>query len=147
MSAEPRSARLAAGPPTEFQRFVAATTGQMLAIYGTGLFANRQITFGPVNNAPAPANLVLSAADELQIRIWGQVNFSANLRISREGDIYLPKVGKVHVAGLSVAAAQEHLHQTIRRIYRNFELTVDLGEIHSIQVYIAGMARQPGDIR
>ena len=31
------------------------------------------------------------------------------------------------------------------RIYRNFELTVDLGEIHSIQVYIAGMARQPGE--
>ncbi len=145
MPAQPRSLRLPAEPPTEFQRFVAATTGQMLTIYGTGLFANQQVTFGPVNNAPAPADLILSAADELQIRIWGQVNFSANLRISRTGDIYLPKVGTVHVAGLTVAAAQDHLRQAINRIYRNFELTVDLGEIHSIQVYIAGMARQPGE--
>ena len=145
MSAQLRSFRLPAEPPTEFQRFVAASTGQMLTIFGTGLFANQLVTFGPVNNAPAPADLVLSAADELKIRIWGQVNFSANLRISREGDIYLPKVGAVHVAGLTVASAQEHLRQAIGRIYRNFELTVDMGEIHSIQVYIAGMARQPGE--
>ena len=117
----------------------------MLTIYGTGLFANRQVTFGPVNNAPSPADLILAASDELRIRIWGQVNFSANLRIGREGDIYLPKVGAVHVAGLTVTAAQDHLRQAMDRIYRNFELTVDLGEIHSIQVYVAGMARQPGE--
>lgn len=144
-AAEPRSLGLSPEPPTEFQRFVAATTGQMLPIYGIGLFAGRQVTFAPVSNAPAPVDLILSAQDELEIRIWGQVNFSANLRISREGDIFLPKIGSVHVAGLTVAAAEEHLRQTMDRIYRNFELTVDLGEIHSIQVYITGQARQPGE--
>ena len=56
-----RSSRLPPEPPTEFQRFVAATTGQMLPIYGIGLFANRQVTFGPVNNAPTPAGLILAA--------------------------------------------------------------------------------------
>jgi len=132
-------------PVTEFQRFVAATTGQMLPIYGIGLFTDRSVTFGPVNSAPAPANLVLAADDELQIRIWGQVNFSANLRISREGNLYLPKVGAVHVAGMTLAVAQDHLREAMNRIYRNFDLTVDLGEIHSIQIYITGMARQPGE--
>jgi polysaccharide biosynthesis/export protein len=140
-----RSRGLPPEQPTEFQRFVTATTGQMLPIYGMGLFTDRQVTFAPVNNAPSPADLVLGAGDELQIRIWGQVNFSANLRISREGDIYLPKVGAVHVAGLTVAAAQDHLREAMDRIYRNFELTLDLGEIHSIQIYITGLARQPGE--
>ena len=136
---------LPAEQPTEFQRFVTATTGQKLPIYGMGLFTDRQVTFAPVNNAPSPADLLLGAGDELQIRIWGQVNFSANLRISRRRDIYLPKVGAVHVAGLTVAAAQDHLRQAMDRIYRNFELTLDLGEIHSIQIYITGAARQPGE--
>jgi protein involved in polysaccharide export with SLBB domain len=140
-----RSRVLPAEPPTEFQRFVNATTGQMLPIYGMGLFTDREVTFAPVNNAPSPADLILAAGDELQIRIWGQVNFSANLRISREGDIYLPKVGAVHVAGLTIAGAQDHLRQAMDRIYRNFELTLDLGEIHSIQIYITGLARQPGE--
>jgi polysaccharide biosynthesis/export protein len=140
-----RSRGLPAEPPTEFQRFVTATTGQTLPVYGMGLFTDRQVTFAPVNNAPSPVDLILGAGDELQIRIWGQVNFSANLRISREGDIYLPKVGAIHVAGLTVAAAQDHLREAMDRIYRNFELTLDLGEIHSIQVYITGLARQPGE--
>jgi len=142
---QPRPIRPSLEPPTEFQRFVAATTGKMLPIFGSRLFVNQDVTFGPVNHAPAPADLILGAEDELQIRIWGQVNFSANLRINRTGDIYLPKVGTVHVAGLNIAAARDHLRQAINRIYRNFELAVDLGEIHSIQVYIAGMARQPGE--
>ena len=141
----PIAASFPAEPPTEFQQFVSATTGQMLPVYGLGLFTDRLVTFGPVNNAPAPANLVLAPDDELQIRIWGQVNFSANLRIGREGNIYLPKVGDVHVAGMTLAAAQDHLRGAMDRIYRNFDLSVDLGKLHSIQIYVTGMARQPGE--
>jgi protein involved in polysaccharide export with SLBB domain len=132
-------------PPTEFQKFVAATTGQMLPIYGANLFSDHRTSYGPIYNTPAPADLLIAAGDQLRIRLWGQVNFSANLLVSREGEIYLPKIGAVHVAGLTMAQAQQHLHEAIDRIYRNFELTVDLGEIHSIQIYVAGEALRPGE--
>jgi len=89
--------------------------------------------------------MIIGADDELRIRVWGQVNFSANLRVSREGDIYIPKVGAVHVAGLPFSAIASHLRAQMERVYRNFELSVDLGEVHTIQVYAAGMARQPGE--
>jgi polysaccharide export outer membrane protein len=132
-------------PPTEFQRFVAATTGEMLPIYGASLFAGHAVSFAPISYAPAPEDLIVSAGDELLIRIWGQVNFSANLRVDREGEIYLPKVGAVHVAGLPFSQVQDHLRRALERVYRNFELSVDLGEIHAIQVYVTGQARQPGE--
>ena len=132
-------------PSTEFQIFVQATTGRLLPIYGAGLFAQRAAAFGPVDKAPAPENMVIGAGDELRIRIWGQVNFSANLRVSREGEIYLPKAGAVHVAGLEFSAVAGHLRAVLERVYRNFELSVDMGEIHSIQVYVTGQARQPGE--
>lgn len=89
--------------------------------------------------------MIIGADDELRIRIWGQVNFSANLRVSREGEIYIPKVGAVHVAGLPFAAIPSHLRTQMERVYRNFELSVDLGDIHTIQIYAAGMAHQPGE--
>jgi protein involved in polysaccharide export with SLBB domain len=132
-------------PPSEFQRFVAATAGRMLPIFGAKLFANRPASFGPIDQAPAPQNMVVGTGDELRIRIWGQINFSANLRVSREGEIYLPKVGAVHVAGLEFSAVNGHLRQALDRVYRNFELSVDMGEIHSIQIYVSGLARQPGE--
>jgi protein involved in polysaccharide export with SLBB domain len=133
-----------AEPSTEFQHFVATTTGQSLSIYGAGLFADPGV-FGPIDHAPAPANLIVGAEDQLRIRIWGQVNFSANLRVNREGEIYLPKAGVVHVAGLPFSAVADHLRTALQRIYRNFELSVDLGEIHSIQIYMTGLARRPGE--
>jgi protein involved in polysaccharide export with SLBB domain len=136
---------LPAEPPTEFQRFVAATTGRMLPIYGTRLFAAQPASFGPIDQGPAPQDMVVGTGDELRIRIWGQINFSANLRVSREGDIYLPKAGAVHVAGLPFSSVAGHLRTALERVYRNFELSVDMGEIHSIQVYVAGQARQPGE--
>jgi protein involved in polysaccharide export with SLBB domain len=89
--------------------------------------------------------MMVGAGDELRIRVWGQVNFSVDLRVSREGEIYLPKAGDVHVAGLAFSAVAAHLRQALERVYRNFELSVDMGEIHAIQVYVTGQARQPGE--
>ena len=132
-------------PPTEFQRFVAATTGQMLPVYGASLISALPASFGPLDHGPAPGNLIVGTNDELRIRIWGQVNFSANLRVSREGEIYLPKVGAVHVAGLTFSAISGHPRAALERVYRNFELSVDLGEIHSIQIYVTGQAHRPGE--
>ena len=139
-----RGANLPAEPLTEFENLVSATTGQSLATFGRKYFT-AQVTFGSLNNAPAPADLLLAADDELKIRIWGQVNFSADLRVGRDGEIYLPKVGALHVAGLTIAETQQHLREAMERIYRNFEITVDLGQVHSIQIYVTGMARQPGE--
>ena len=57
--------------PTEFQRFVAATTGQLLSIYGHDLFRNVPSTFAPNNTVPVTADYVIGPEDELRIRIWG----------------------------------------------------------------------------
>ncbi len=65
-------AAVAAGtPPTEFQKFVAATTGQLLPIYGVNLFRNVPSTFSPSNLAPATSGYVIGPDDELRVRIWG----------------------------------------------------------------------------
>lgn len=130
--------------PTEFQKFVEATTGQLLSVYGEELFRNVPSTFSPSNLAPVPLEYVIGPDDELRIRIWGQISYSGNVRVDRTGDIYLPQVGAVHVAGLQFSALDQHLRQAISRIYRNFDLSADVGRIRSIQVYVTGQARRPG---
>ena len=131
-------------PPTEFQRFVAATTGQMLPVYGANLFRNVPATFSPNDLAPATPQYVIEPDDELRVRIWGQVNYSGNLLVDRAGNIYLPQVGQVHVAGQPFSALDLHLRQAIGKIFRNFDLSVDLGRIRQMQVYVTGTARRPG---
>jgi protein involved in polysaccharide export with SLBB domain len=134
-----------AEPPTEFQRFVDASTGRLLPIYGIELFSTSPISFGAVSDGRAPGEMVVGAGDELRIRAWGQVNFNANVGVSRTGELYLPKVGAVHVAGLTLSEITAHLESTMRQVYRNFTLSVDVGEIHSIEIYMTGRSRRPGE--
>ncbi len=131
-------------PLTEFQRFVAATAGQVLPVFGANLFRNIPSTFAPLDMSPVPSDYVLGPDDELRIRTWGQVNFQSNLRVDRSGEIYLPQVGPVHVAGLPYSELDGHLRSAIGRVYKNFDLTADVGQIRAIQVYVSGQARQPG---
>lgn len=131
-------------PLTEFQKFVATTSGVVLPIYGVDLFRNVPSTFAPLQMTPVPSDFVIGPGDEVRIRVWGQVSFEANVRVDRSGDIYLPHIGPVHVAGLQFGQLDSHLREAIGRVYRNFDLTVDMGQIRSIQVYVAGQARRPG---
>lgn len=140
----PPFVKLPPQPLTEFQKFVASTTGQVLPIFGADLFANVPTTFSPLNMTPVPRNYVIGPGDELRIRVWGQVNFSVDESVDRSGEIYLPQVGEVHVLGLTFSQLKAHLSHAIRQVYRNFSLTVDLGRIRSIQVYVTGEARRPG---
>ena len=131
-------------PLTEFQKFIASTTGQILPIYGASLFRNVPSTFAPLNLAPVPPDYVVGPGDELRIRLWGQVNTQSNVRVDRSGDIYLPQIGPIHVAGLPFSALDAHLRDAIKPVYRNFDLAVNIGEIRAIQVYVTGAARRPG---
>jgi len=150
LSSEPRygakqpQAKLPPEPLTEFQKFVAATTGQILPVYGARFFQTVPSTFAPLNLAPAMPTYVIGPEDELRIRIWGEINFSSNLRVDRSGNIYLPRIGEIHVAGLQYSALEGHLREAVGRLYRKFDLSVDLGRIRSIQVYVSGQARNPG---
>jgi protein involved in polysaccharide export with SLBB domain len=131
-------------PLSEFQKFVASATGQVLPIYGASLFGAVPSTYAPLNLAPVPPDFVIGPGDELRLRVWGQINFQANLRVDRSGEIFLPQIGPTHVAGMPFSALDAHLRSAIGRLYHNFDLTADVGQIRSIQVYLSGEARHPG---
>ena len=131
-------------PLTEFQKFVAGTTGEVLPIFGASLFRNVPSTFAPVEQIPVTPDYIIGPDDELRIHIWGQVNFNANVRVDRSGSVYLPQVGAIHVSGLPFSALDQHLRTEIGRVYRNFDLTVDAGQLRSIQIFVVGQARRPG---
>ncbi|HEY0758941.1 MAG TPA: SLBB domain-containing protein [Acidisarcina sp.] len=131
-------------PLTEFQKLIYASVGQLLPIFGKELFQGVPSTFAPLDQVPVTADYVIGPGDELRVHVWGQVNFNANVRVNPSGSIYLPQVGEVHVAGLTFSDLDAHLRSGISRIYRNFDVSVELGQLRSIQVFVVGQARRPG---
>lgn len=129
---------------TEFQMLIAGSVGRVVPIYGADLFLNVPDTFAPAERIPVTPNYEIGPGDELLIRTWGQINQNLHLVVDRSGSVYIPQVGDVRVAGLQFGQLQNFLKTQFDRIYRNFDLNVNLGQLHSIQVFITGEARQPG---
>jgi protein involved in polysaccharide export with SLBB domain len=130
--------------PTEFQQMVANSIGKMLPIYGVNLFRNPPSTFAPLNAVPVTPEYVIGPGDELLIQVWGQVTLNSRYTVDRSGSIYIPQVGTVHVAGLSFAQMHDFLKAQMARVFRNFDLNVNMGQLRSIQVFVVGQARRPG---
>ena len=130
--------------PTDFQLMVRGSLGTLLPIYGDSLFRQVPSTFAPLREVNVTPGYVLGPGDQLVIRIWGQVNFNAQLTVDRTGSIYLPQVGEIHVAGLPFAQVRQHIHDAVGHIYKSFDLNVEMGQLRSIQVFVVGQARRPG---
>ena len=131
-------------PPTEFQRLVESSVDQVLPIFGASLFDKVPSTFAPLDWAPVSADYVLGPGDELLVRVWGQVDLNLNLALDRSGCIYIPQVGDLRVAGLPFQQIREYIRSQLARIYRNFDLSVNIGQLRSIQIFVVGQARRPG---
>jgi protein involved in polysaccharide export with SLBB domain len=136
--------RLPLDPPTEFQLMIANSLGKTLPIYGAKLFQNPPSTFAPLNLVPVTPDYVIGPGDELLVQVWGQLTLNGRFTVDRSGAIYIPQVGTLHVAGLPFSQIQENLKTQMGRVFRNFDLNVNMGQLRSIQVFVVGQARRPG---
>ena len=78
-----------------------------------------------------------------QVHLAGHI-VGESLLIDTQGHITLPKIGPVQVAGLRVSQLESHLRSQFAKTFSNFGLSARAGNLRSIQVYVAGHARQPG---
>jgi polysaccharide export outer membrane protein len=131
-------------PPSEFQRFVASSVGGMLPIFGASLFERVPTTFAPLDRVPVTADYVIAPGDEILLRVWGQVSIDSGLTVDRAGAIFVPQAGTISVAGLQYNQLNGFLRSQLDRVFRNFDLNVNMGQLRSIQIFVMGQARRPG---
>ncbi len=131
-------------PITDLQKLARTSIGEMLPVFGRDLFQAAPSTFAPGDQLPVTPDYVVGPGDELLLRLWGPETFNSQLVVDRSGAVYIPKVGAVHVAGLRFDELQPQITTELSRTYRNFHISVNLGRLRSIQVYVVGEARRPG---
>jgi len=115
-----------------------------LDYFGYSLFSGKVSTFAPVDDVPVPANYVVGPGDTLRIQLWGQQNDYFELQVSRNGTIELPESGPITVAGLSFDETSRQIKEQIARKYRGVDVSVGLGSLRSIGIFVLGEANTPG---
>jgi protein involved in polysaccharide export with SLBB domain len=130
--------------PNEFQKYVLQTTGQALPLYGAEFFENLNNNNGQFSRSPVSDDYSLGAGDQLLIRVWGSTSAEATVSIDRQGSISFPKLGTLKLAGVKAGQMDAVVKAFFSKFYKNIEVSVSLGKLRKITVFVVGQARNPG---
>jgi len=131
-------------PLSEFQKFIEDNTGKVMPIFGAKFFRNVSPTFTPVANSPVPSDYPLGPGDELLVRGWGTIDIDLRATVDRNGNVSIPTIGSVSLAGVKAGEAENVIRNAVARLYKGVTVSVSFGQLRAITVYVVGQANRPG---
>jgi polysaccharide biosynthesis/export protein len=113
--------------------------------FGYGFFRPDATGFSAQTDVPVGPDYVIGVGDRLVLTLWGSVEGSYELEVNRSGEIVLPKVGSIKVLGTSYGQLPSLIRANLSRVIKDYHLTVNMGKLHLIKVYLVGEVKAPGD--
>lgn len=140
------------GSPNAHQPIVTGHTGgtdimppfESLTPFGHDLFRAPSGEASPPNDIASSDDYILGPGDNIIIYLWGRVEQEYNLTLDREGKVFIPKVGGLTAWGMTLEKFSEYARKQLSTVYSEFDMTVSLGKIRSIRIYLTGEVNRPG---
>lgn len=117
---------------------------QALKPFGYDLFAGMPSTFAPATDVPVPAEYVIGPGDTLQVQLVGGTKGRFALVVGRDGRINFPDLGPIVVSGQRFEAVQAAIEARVSEQMIGTQVSVTMGELRSIRVFVLGDAEVPG---
>jgi len=131
-------------PPSEFEQFVSQVAGRPISRYGQNLLLPSSRDFAAPASATVPPDYRLNVGDVVVLYLTGSVDGAVERQIDTDGNIYLPSVGTIHVAGVRYADLRNTMTRAIGTEYSFFDVSVGINSLRGIRVYVTGFANNPG---
>jgi polysaccharide export outer membrane protein len=97
--------------------------------------------------ASAPAGYILSPTDQVAVEVFGEDDLRTSGRLNPEGNLSVPLLGSIHLAGLSLTQAVSKLTELYKRDYLiNPKINVTLLSYARRRFTILGQIGHPGVI-
>jgi protein involved in polysaccharide export with SLBB domain len=88
---------------------------------------------------------VISTGDQVQIRLWGAFDFDSTQTVDAQGNIFLPHVGPVRLAGVPNRNLQKVLESSLRKAFRaNVHSYISLAGAQPVRIFVTGFVNRPG---
>lgn len=92
------------------------------------------------------AEIPVGPADLLDVSLFGVPEFHIEARVNNAGDLSLPLIGGLHVAGLSPMRVQDLIVKKLvdGNFYKNPQISVMVKEYSTQGIYVLGEVQKPG---
>ena len=112
--------------------------------FGDDIFKTVQTTFMPINEPNVDPSYIVDVGDGIRLQVIGSLNIDKKIKVSRDGSINIPEIGKVFIAGLELNEVNEMIKKIISDSFIGNSAFITLDEIRNIKVYILGNVPSPG---
>ena len=138
--------------PSEFETYVQGIAAQQatptpaeVRRFGSELLTGASAALGAPDYSPiVPPEYLVQTGDELLVTLWGSVDADLRLQVDRSGRISVPRVGPIMVSGVRYGDLAEVISKRVALVFKNFQLSVSLGQLRGLRVYVTGFVQRPG---
>jgi len=117
---------------------------EALEPFGYDIFEPRVGAMQSPASGPVPQDYVLGPGDTVRVQLFGNVNGIYEFEVSRDGVLNLPEIGPVTVAGIPFSEFRQDLHERVREMLIGTQVSVTMGQLRTIRVFVLGDVKQPG---
>jgi protein involved in polysaccharide export with SLBB domain len=117
---------------------------EALEPFGYDIFEPRVGAMQSPASGPVPQDYVLGPGDTVRVQLFGNVNGIYEFEVSRDGVLNLPEIGPITVAGLPFSEFRQDLHERVREMLIGTQVSVTMGQLRTIRVFVLGDVKQPG---
>lgn len=113
-------------------------------IFGRDIFNKRTLSFEPNMNIATPSSYVVGPGDYVVVDVFGASQRTQKLEVSPEGTIMIDGMGPLHIAGLTVEAANAKIKDHLGQRYSSSRIQMTVAQTRTITVNVMGEVAAPG---
>ena len=113
-------------------------------VFGRDIFNQDKLSFEPNMNIATPSTYIVGPGDKVFVDVYGASQRSEQLEVTPDGNIVVTGFGPIHVAGLTVDAANAKIRRTLGQRYSSSEVRMTVGQTRTITVNVMGEVAAPG---
>jgi len=88
---------------------------------------------------------IISIGNVISVKAWGMFDFTDNLTVDEQGNIFMPRVGPIKVQGVENRELTKVIETKVRTVYSgNLSVYSNLAVAQPVKIFVAGAVRAPG---
>lgn len=87
----------------------------------------------------------INIGDTISVKLWGAYEYSDNLTVDSKGNIFIPKVGTIHLLGATSGSLANRVQSSVENVFNdNVSVYANLDGFQPISVFVTGGVVNPG---
>lgn len=112
--------------------------------FAADLFETRQANPAATTEGGIAEDYVLGTGDTLAVNVFGSATFEVPATVDGRGEIVIPKIGSLKVAGLTLGKAKQAVQGLVGRQYSRTTVDVQVMKLREVRVFLMGEVYRGG---